>query len=289
VIVAIFIAARVALAGSAHSPPPACASLSTIKAPGRCEVSDRTPPRELPGSVDNGQYCFEHVTDADQSTDNGVTAHTYRHWLINWHQNNELDAEWTKAQISFRAIAPRDCAATTSSSGLPPREDPDAFVRYGRVRNQLTPKQASVYAADSGGQVKNYPPLLGSVYAGLLLPRGELRERFVVDITTRSEFKTTQVFLQIENRGDKNLIYSVPALAASIGKERFDAAVRASMWTRVAPDSDWFQIAGGVNYANLLVDRINAVVEARTQIRFARAAAPNVVIGEASIPVYVPR
>jgi hypothetical protein len=279
----VVINAALAVVTAGQLPP--CSAHPGKALPSRCELIDERPPRRLEGGVDDAQYCFGHVSDAEHLPG---TNSSYRHWLINWHDTNILSAEWAKVDITFRDIAPRDCALQLRSTGLPPREDKDAPVRYGRVKDKLIAKNAAAYVQDAAVQTKSYPSLTSTVYAGLLLTGPTGPARFVVDITTRSEFKGQQIQLQVENRGDPSLIYSVPELATRLGKARFDAAVDKSTWRRVAPGSDWFQVSGGVNVANLLVNDIGTAAEAPLVLQFARIDAPGAILGRVSVPAYLP-
>jgi hypothetical protein len=281
--VPLFCGVALTMTSAAQAPP--CKSRPGGNPPERCRVIDKTPPPNLPGGVDDISYCFEHVSDADGES---ASTNAYRHWLINWHNTNILDAEWKKVNIDFREIAPRDCAWRMSSSGHPIAEDTDAPVKFGRIKDKLMIKNATAYVPGARAQSTSYPSVTGGVYAGLLLTRGRGQERFVVDVTTSSQFKANQVSLRIENRGNKNLIYSAPELVNRIGRESFDAAISKSTWTRLTPGSDWFRISDGTSIGTLAIDGISTASEEQIVLRFAAADAPEAVLGQASIPAYLP-
>jgi len=281
---AVFVA-TLGMAGSFQYPPrpPDCAAQPSSTLPAQCRVADRTPPRREAGPVADNNYCFEHVSDVDRQEENGTTTNQYRHWLVNWHGTNRLDAEWKKANIAFDNIAPLSCAVRGVDTQASEVLDNDAPVLYGRRKEHNEP--AKLFAEQQVTQ-RSYPDLRGFVYAGLRL---DDEARFVVDLRSRAYLVGRELRLEISTPATNGLLYSLPDLGRLIGGQAvLERALVASTWTRAASGGDWFQIASGET-AKLFVQDVAIVRRVDLKVNLARPSRPEVVLGSSSIPAYVPQ
>jgi hypothetical protein len=220
----------------------------------------------------------------------------YRYSLLNFETQNTLDAEWLKAGLQFLSVAPIDCAFVSFNSTIAPMEDPNAPVTFGRRKEfskiaalhlqQQQRQQPPVKTLEQRPAAESYPSLTSRFYATVVAP-GNPGRRIKIDIVTRSEFKSGQVFLQVMNEGDSDVLYSVPQLAAAAG-DKWNAAVGKSMWKRSATDADKFALARK-DYANLLLDTVTQSSESVIPIEIFLPANPGVVLGRARISAYLPR
>jgi hypothetical protein len=177
-----------------------------------------------------------------------------------------------------------------------PIEDPDAPMVYGRKKEFS--KRASVHAQQRANinasvrtlefqPAKELPPLQSRFYAGVIAPESP-GQRIRIEFETRSEVNEGQLVLQITNRGDTGIVYSMPQFADAVGREQWTQAVKTGAWPRASVEAGPEVYALAAKAVNTL--SVSGVTEPTQSFVTVNIYSANrkTVVGQARISVYLP-